>query len=344
MRGGRKKGLEEIVSTVKAMRRVRGRLLDPPRRHARDVRQPSTRPRSRPAPRPRPSAAASAASPSPAWWSARCSPAPDAGGGPPRRGLPWAAWTPRYRCDGCGNLTRFDVTVSQRTKAFYHFTVGGDLEVEDEEVLSREVDEVVCRWCGHGRSIVEISRRGARRAGRPSKVCGEPPADILRRLRPIPTSDGRPPRAPRDVVGVDARGRSVPDGGDGGRRAGAAPVPLGGLPRLPGPVGGPRPAAGGPRRRGPPGRRDEEPREQPSGAEAIDGRWPSRAPAHPRASPLVMSTRPTGTTGWRARPSSSWRPPRPCAPRAWPGAWSRPCGPPWPPCVTGSRVAPGARS
>ena len=63
---------------------------------------------------------------------------------------------PRYRCDGCGNLTRFDVTVSQQTKAFHHYSVGGELVVEDEQVLWRRVDEVVCRWCGHGRSVVEI--------------------------------------------------------------------------------------------------------------------------------------------------------------------------------------------
>jgi hypothetical protein len=62
----------------------------------------------------------------------------------------------RYRCDGCGNLTRFDVTVTQTTKAFHHFTVGGDLVVEDEDVLARHVDAVVCRWCGHGRSVVEL--------------------------------------------------------------------------------------------------------------------------------------------------------------------------------------------
>jgi hypothetical protein len=62
----------------------------------------------------------------------------------------------RYRCDGCGNLTRFDVTISQQTKAFHHYTVGGELLVEDEQVLSHHVDEVVCRWCGHGRSVVEI--------------------------------------------------------------------------------------------------------------------------------------------------------------------------------------------
>ncbi len=77
---------------------------------------------------------------------------------------------PRYRCDGCGNLTRFDVTVSQRSKAFHHFTVGGELEVEDEEVLSREVDEIVCRWCGHGRNVVEITDEEQAGPGTPSTV------------------------------------------------------------------------------------------------------------------------------------------------------------------------------
>ena len=64
---------------------------------------------------------------------------------------------PRYRCDACGNLTRFDVTISQTTKAFHHYTVGGELQLEDEVVLSRHVDSVECRWCGHGRGVVEIS-------------------------------------------------------------------------------------------------------------------------------------------------------------------------------------------
>jgi hypothetical protein len=68
---------------------------------------------------------------------------------------------PRYRCDGCGNLTRFDVTTSQTTKAFHHYTVGGELEIEEATVLSRHVDEVVCRWCGHGRSVVEIGEADA---------------------------------------------------------------------------------------------------------------------------------------------------------------------------------------
>jgi hypothetical protein len=61
----------------------------------------------------------------------------------------------RYRCAACGNLTRFDVTTSRRTKAFHHYTVGGDLEVEEEQVLDESIDEVSCRWCGTG-SAVEV--------------------------------------------------------------------------------------------------------------------------------------------------------------------------------------------
>lgn len=62
----------------------------------------------------------------------------------------------RYRCDACGNLTRFDVTTSRRTKAFHHYSVGGELSVEDQEVLAETVESVVCRWCGHGRAVQEI--------------------------------------------------------------------------------------------------------------------------------------------------------------------------------------------
>ena len=64
---------------------------------------------------------------------------------------------PRYRCDSCGNVTRFDVTTSRTTKAFHHYTVGGELEVEEVTVLSHHVDEVVCRWCGNGRNVTELA-------------------------------------------------------------------------------------------------------------------------------------------------------------------------------------------
>jgi hypothetical protein len=59
----------------------------------------------------------------------------------------------RYRCNSCGNLTRFDVTTSRRTKAFHHFTVGGELTVEEEQVLAEQVEDVVCRWCGSGKGV-----------------------------------------------------------------------------------------------------------------------------------------------------------------------------------------------
>lgn len=59
----------------------------------------------------------------------------------------------RYRCTACGNLTRFDVVTDRRARAFHHYSVGGELTVEDVEVLSESVVEISCRWCGHGRSI-----------------------------------------------------------------------------------------------------------------------------------------------------------------------------------------------
>ena len=54
----------------------------------------------------------------------------------------------RYRCAACGNLTRFDVVATRRTRAFHHFTVGGELTVEEEAVLDEHVESVTCRWCG----------------------------------------------------------------------------------------------------------------------------------------------------------------------------------------------------
>jgi hypothetical protein len=54
----------------------------------------------------------------------------------------------RYRCQACGNLTRFDVTVTRRTREYHHFSVGGELEIEDRELLAEEIEEVSCRWCG----------------------------------------------------------------------------------------------------------------------------------------------------------------------------------------------------
>ena len=63
----------------------------------------------------------------------------------------------RYRCNACGNLTRFDVTTTRRTRAFHHYSLGGELSVEDEQVLDESVEEVSCRWCGTGKSVEELS-------------------------------------------------------------------------------------------------------------------------------------------------------------------------------------------
>ena len=59
-----------------------------------------------------------------------------------------------FRCESCGNKTRFDVFERKRVRTFQHFTLGGDMTVEEEEVLDLEVERVVCRWCGSAEQIV----------------------------------------------------------------------------------------------------------------------------------------------------------------------------------------------
>lgn len=62
----------------------------------------------------------------------------------------------RFRCEACGNLTRFDVVERRRTRAYHHFSIAGELTVEDEEVLEAERERVTCRWCGASDRIAEI--------------------------------------------------------------------------------------------------------------------------------------------------------------------------------------------
>lgn len=64
--------------------------------------------------------------------------------------------TTRYRCAACGNVTRFDVLATRRTRAFHHYSIGGDLEIEEEEVLEDRVERVTCRWCNAGGDKIEI--------------------------------------------------------------------------------------------------------------------------------------------------------------------------------------------
>jgi hypothetical protein len=64
--------------------------------------------------------------------------------------------TTRYRCGACGNVTRFDVVASRRTRSFHHYTIGGELEIEDEEVLDEQIEQVTCRWCNASGETVRI--------------------------------------------------------------------------------------------------------------------------------------------------------------------------------------------
>jgi hypothetical protein len=74
---------------------------------------------------------------------------------------------PRYRCGGCGNVTRFDVVAVRRTRAFHHYTIGGELEVEEEEVLDARIEQVTCRWCNASGATIRVDEssdeRGADR-------------------------------------------------------------------------------------------------------------------------------------------------------------------------------------
>ena len=68
-----------------------------------------------------------------------------------------AVTIPRYRCTACGNLTRFDVTSTKRTRAFHHYSVGGELSIENEEVLEETIELVSCQWCSSDRSVVALT-------------------------------------------------------------------------------------------------------------------------------------------------------------------------------------------
>ena len=59
-------------------------------------------------------------------------------------------------------MTRFDVVATRRTRAFHHYNLGGDLEIEEEEVLDAQVERVTCRWCGAtGDKIDALDAAGA---------------------------------------------------------------------------------------------------------------------------------------------------------------------------------------
>lgn len=67
----------------------------------------------------------------------------------------------RWRCAQCGNLTRFDVVRTLRTKEFWHVDLGGNAVVESSQTLGDVIESVSCRWCGNGAAIEVVARPDA---------------------------------------------------------------------------------------------------------------------------------------------------------------------------------------
>ncbi len=69
--------------------------------------------------------------------------------------------TERWRCTACGNLTRFDVTRTERAVEFVHVDLAGLPSVEEREVLSATVEHVTCRWCNAVDQVEVVPRPAA---------------------------------------------------------------------------------------------------------------------------------------------------------------------------------------
>jgi hypothetical protein len=67
----------------------------------------------------------------------------------------------RWRCTACGNLTRFDVVRSVRTRDFVHADLAGEQQVEESQVLAEAVEQVTCRWCNGVNTVELVARPGS---------------------------------------------------------------------------------------------------------------------------------------------------------------------------------------
>ena len=81
--------------------------------------------------------------------------------------------TQRWRCGGCGNLTRFDVTRTRRTTEYWHFDLSGEHRAEETEVKAETLEAVSCRWCGRDDAIEVVDRNEASPADDPTRSAAE---------------------------------------------------------------------------------------------------------------------------------------------------------------------------
>ena len=77
----------------------------------------------------------------------------------------------RWRCTLCGNLTRFDVARSTRTREYVHVDLAGEAVVEEREVRAEVVEHVTCRWCNAVDQVETVPRPA------PSEAASSPGAD-----------------------------------------------------------------------------------------------------------------------------------------------------------------------
>lgn len=70
-----------------------------------------------------------------------------------------------YRCQACGNRTRFEVTTLRRTRSFHHYSLAGEPTVQEEETLLEVIEDVTCRWCASARDVVAGDGRPAKPGG-----------------------------------------------------------------------------------------------------------------------------------------------------------------------------------
>jgi hypothetical protein len=64
----------------------------------------------------------------------------------------------RWRCTRCGNLTRFDVIRTVRSRDYVHQDLSGEPRVEEQQVLAETVEQVRCRWCDTADTVELVDR------------------------------------------------------------------------------------------------------------------------------------------------------------------------------------------
>lgn len=67
----------------------------------------------------------------------------------------------RYRCGACGNLTRFDITSTERVRRFWHVELSGAAQVDEADLLAVAVESVTCRWCAAGGTVEVVPAPGS---------------------------------------------------------------------------------------------------------------------------------------------------------------------------------------